>query len=99
MVSVAAIFFLTVAWIVAGLGFRFVVVALLTVAALVVAARMRRSRLTSTAEGIGSFAVVLVLLDVWGMRQNNLFGLAAEDVRHQAFLHVDDEQQAFAGRE
>ncbi|TFD69106.1 hypothetical protein E3T38_07855 [Cryobacterium sp. Hb1] len=79
LVSVAAIFFLTVAWIVAGLGFRFVVVALLTVAALVVAARMRRSRLTSTAEGIGSFAVVLVLLDVWGMRQNNLFGLAAGD--------------------
>ncbi|MDJ0339721.1 hypothetical protein [Cryobacterium sp. PH31-O1] len=79
LVSVAAIFFLTVAWIVAGLGFRSVVVALLTVAALVVAARMRRSRLTSTAEGIGSFAVVLVLLDVWGMRQNNLFGLAAGD--------------------
>ncbi|TFD64358.1 hypothetical protein [Cryobacterium ruanii] len=48
-------------------------------AALVVAARMRRSRLTSTAEGIGSFAVVLVLLDVWGVRQNNLFGLAAGD--------------------
>ncbi|TFB75357.1 hypothetical protein E3O06_05925 [Cryobacterium glaciale] len=79
LVSVAAIFFLTVAWIVAGLGFRSVVVAVLTVAALVVAARMRRSRLTSTAEGIGSFAVVLVLLDVWGMRQNNLFGLAAGD--------------------
>ncbi|TFD90062.1 SCO7613 C-terminal domain-containing membrane protein [Cryobacterium serini] len=79
LVSVAAIFFLTVAWIVAGLGFRFVVVALLTVAALVVAARMRRSKLTSTAEGIGSFAVVLVLLDVWGIRQNNLFGLAAAD--------------------
>ncbi|WP_129590529.1 SCO7613 C-terminal domain-containing membrane protein [Cryobacterium aureum] len=79
LVSVAAIFFLTVAWIFTGLGFRSVVVALLTVAALVVAARMRRSRLTSTAEGIGSFAVVLVLLDVWGMRQNNLFGLAAGD--------------------
>ena len=79
LVSVAAIFFLTVAWIVAGLEFRSVIVALLTVAALVVAARMRRSRLTSTAEGIGSFAVVLVLLDVWGMRQNNLFGLAAGD--------------------
>ncbi|TFD70871.1 SCO7613 C-terminal domain-containing membrane protein [Cryobacterium gelidum] len=79
LVSVAAIFFLTVAWIVAGLGFRSVVVALLTVAALVVAARLRRSRLTSTAEGIGSFAIVLVLLDVWGMRQNNLFGLAAGD--------------------
>jgi hypothetical protein len=79
LVSVAAIFFLTVAWIVAGLGFRSVVVALLTVAALAVAARMRRSRLTATAEGIGSFAVVLVLLDVWGLRQNNLFGLAAGD--------------------
>ncbi|MDJ0350269.1 hypothetical protein [Cryobacterium sp. PH29-G1] len=79
LVSVAAIFFLTVAWIIAGLAFRSFVVALLTVAALLVAARIRRSRLTSTAEGIGSFAVVLVLLDVWGMRSNNLFGLAAGD--------------------
>jgi len=79
LVSVAAIFFLTVAWFVAGLGFRFVIVALLTVATLTVAALLGRSRLTSTAEGIGAFAVVLVVLDIWAMRANNLFELAFVD--------------------
>ncbi|MBX0299079.1 hypothetical protein K2F54_03720 [Cryobacterium sp. 1639] len=79
LVSVAAIFFLTVAFIVTGLAFRATVVAALTVGTLVTAAVLRRKGLVATAEGIGALAVVLVLLDVWAMRQLNLFGLAGAD--------------------
>jgi len=79
LVSVAAIFFLTVAWFNAGLAFRSVVVGAFTLATLATAALLRRRRLVSTAEGIGALAVVLVLLDVWALRRNNLGGLGATD--------------------
>ena len=79
LVSVAAIFFLTVAWLFAGLAVRSLIVGLVTVAALVTAAALRRRTLVATAEGIGALAVVLVLLDAWALRQNNLFGLAGTD--------------------
>ena len=79
LVSVAAIFFLTVAWILTGLAFRSSVVAVFTLGTLVTAALLRRKRLVATAEGIGALAVVLVLLDVWAMRQNNLFGFGERD--------------------
>ena len=79
LVAVAAIFFLTVAWLYAGLGFRSVLVALFTAATIVTAAILRWRRLVATAEGIGALAVVLVLLDAWALRQNNLFDLAGAD--------------------
>ena len=79
LVSVAAIFFLTVAWLFAGLEVRSAIVALLTAAALVTAAILSRKGLAATAEGIGALSVVLVLLDAWAMRENNLFGLADAD--------------------
>ncbi|MBG6056624.1 hypothetical protein RCH16_001298 [Cryobacterium sp. MP_M5] len=79
LVSVAAIFFLTVAWLFAGLAVRSLIVGLVTVAALVTAAFLRRRTLVATAEGIGALAVVLVLLDAWALRQNDLFGLAGTD--------------------
>ncbi|MBC7442056.1 MAG: hypothetical protein H7311_05990, partial [Ramlibacter sp.] len=79
LVSVAAIFFLTVAWIYAGLEVRSAIIALITAAALVTAGVLRRKRLVATAEGIGALAVVLVLLDAWALRQNDLFGLASAD--------------------
>lgn len=79
LVSVAAIFFLTVAWLFAGLAVRSLIVGLVTVAALVTAAVLRRRALVATAEGIGALAVVLVLLDAWALRQNDLFGLAGTD--------------------
>ena len=79
LVAVAAIFFLTVAWLFAGLESRSVIVALFTAAALATAAILRRRRLVATAEGIGTLAVVLVLLDVWALRENNMFELAAVD--------------------
>ncbi|MEC5151547.1 SCO7613 C-terminal domain-containing membrane protein [Cryobacterium sp. GrIS_2_6] len=77
LVSVAAIFFLTVAWIFAGLLVRSLIVGAFTAGALVTAAVLRRRGLGVTAEGIGALAVVLVLLDAWSLRQNDLFGLGA----------------------
>ncbi|MEB0001006.1 hypothetical protein QN367_18220 [Cryobacterium sp. RTS3] len=77
LVSVAAIFFLTVAWIFAGLLVRSLIVGAFTAAALVTAAVLKRRGLGVTAEGIGALAVVLVLLDAWSLRQNDLFGLGA----------------------
>jgi hypothetical protein len=79
LVAVAAIFFLTVAWILAGLEVRSLIIALITLSALATAAVLRRGRLVVTAEGIGALAVVLVLLDAWSLRQNDLFGLASTD--------------------
>ncbi len=79
LVSVAAIFFLTVAWLFAGLEVRSAITALFTVAALVTAGVLRRRQLVATAEGIGVLAIVLVLLDAWALRANDLFGLAAAD--------------------
>lgn len=55
------------------------IVALFTAAALVTAAILSWKGLAATAEGIGALSVVLVLLDAWAMRENNLFGLAAAD--------------------
>jgi hypothetical protein len=79
LVSVAAVFFLTVAWIFTGLAFRSSVVAVFTLGTLVTAVLLRKRRLVATAEGIGALAVVLVLLDTWALRQNNLFGLGEGD--------------------
>ena len=79
LVSVAAIFFLTVAWIFDGLAVRSAIIAPFTVAALVTAGILKRRRLVATAEGIGLLAVVLVLLDAWALWENDLFGLAAAD--------------------
>ena len=79
LVSVAAIFFLTVAWLFAGIEMRSAIVGLFTAAALVTAAVLSRKGLAATAEGIGALAVVLVLLDAWALRENDLFGLHATD--------------------
>jgi hypothetical protein len=79
LVSVAAIFFLTVAWIFTGLLVRSVIIGAFTVAVLLTAAVLKRRGLGVTAEGIGALAVVLVLLDAWSLRQNNLVGLETTD--------------------
>jgi len=79
LVSIAAIFFLTVAWLVTGLAVRSVIVGALTVTALLVAGVLRRRQLTATAEGIGVVAVVLVILDVRAIRSNNLFEAGSVD--------------------
>ncbi|HEV7961652.1 MAG TPA: hypothetical protein VGP57_03840, partial [Actinoplanes sp.] len=73
LVAVAAVFFLIVAFIANGLVFRSVVIGLLTALALALASWLRK-RLPATAEGIGSLAVAFILLDVWLVRANDLFG-------------------------
>jgi hypothetical protein len=79
LVSVAAIFFLVYAFINYGIVWRSVIIGAITVAAFIVASVLRRRGLGSTAEGIAAFAVVLVYLDAFAIRANDLFGTASSD--------------------
>ena len=79
LVSVAAIFFLVYAFINYGIVWRSVIIGAITVAAFVVASLLRRRGLGSTGEGIAAFAVVLVYLDAFAIRANNLFGAASSE--------------------
>ncbi len=79
LLSVAAIFFLVYAFLNFGIVWRSVIIGAITVAAFLVASLLRRRNLTATAEGIAVFAVVLVYLDVWAIRENDLFGARATD--------------------
>lgn len=79
LISIAAIFFLVYAFINFGVVWRSLIIGAITVAAIVGASLLRRRKLTATAEGIAAFAVVLVYLDVWAIRANNLFGASATD--------------------
>ncbi|MFF1878520.1 SCO7613 C-terminal domain-containing membrane protein [Leifsonia sp. NPDC058230] len=79
LVSVAAVFFLIVAFIANGLIFRSVVIGLLTALAIALASWLR-PRLPATAEGIGALAVAFVYLDVWLVRANDLFGAGGGSV-------------------
>ncbi|GAA1832030.1 SCO7613 C-terminal domain-containing membrane protein [Agromyces salentinus] len=74
LISVAAIVFLFVAYLVASLEVRSVIIAVSSVLVLGVAWLLRARRLPGTAEGVASVAVVLLLLDVWIVRANGLFG-------------------------
>ena len=74
LVTIAGIFFLTVAWIQNGLAFRSAIVAVATVVALLLASWLRRRSLTATAEGIGVVFVALVYLDAWAVQANGMFG-------------------------
>ncbi|MDR5699849.1 SCO7613 C-terminal domain-containing membrane protein [Agromyces aerolatus] len=77
LISVTAIVFLFVAYLIASLEVRSVIIALASVLVLGVAALLRRRRLPGTAEGVAVVAVVLMLLDVWIVRANDLFGTGA----------------------
>jgi hypothetical protein len=79
LVSVAAIFFLVYAFITYGIVWRSVIIGAITVAAFVAATLVRRRGLVSTAEGVAAFAVVLVYLDAFAIRANNLFDAASAD--------------------
>jgi hypothetical protein len=79
LVSIAAVFFLVYAFINYGIVWRSVIIGAVTVAAFVVASLLRRKGLGSTAEGIAAFAVVLVFLDAFAVRANNLFGAQSTD--------------------
>ncbi|MET4581791.1 hypothetical protein ABIE21_001281 [Conyzicola nivalis] len=79
LVSIAAVFFLVYAFINYGIVWRSVIIGAVTVAAFVIASVLRRKGLGSTAEGIAAFAVVLVFLDAFAVRANDLFGAQATD--------------------
>lgn len=79
LLSIAAIFFLVYAFIYFGIVWRSLIIGAITVAAFVAASLLRRRALTATAEGIAAFAVVLVYLDAWALRANNLFGAERAD--------------------
>ena len=79
LLSIAAVFFLVYAFINYGIVWRSVIIASITVAAFVTATLLRRRSLPGTAEGIGAFAVVLLYLDAFAVRANDLFGAAATD--------------------
>lgn len=77
LLSVAAVLFLVYAFINFGLVWRSVIIGALTLAAFIVASALRRRSYVGTAEGIAVFAIVLVYLDAYAVRANDLFGAAA----------------------
>ena len=79
LLSIAAIFFLVYAFINFGIVWRSVIIGAITAAALVVASVLKQRNLTATAEGIASFGVVLIYLDAYALRANDLLGAAAVD--------------------
>lgn len=79
LLSITAIVFLFYAYLVTTLEVRSVITAALSVAVLGIAWLLRARRLPGTAEGVAAVAVVLLLLDVWIVRANDLFGTGAID--------------------
>ncbi len=74
LLAVASVVFLAFSWDRLGITGRSVVVALLTVGVLGGAVLARRARMGATAEAVGSFGVVLVLLDAAAVRATGLAG-------------------------
>lgn len=77
LISVTAIVFLFVAYLVTTLEMRSAIIAGASVLVLAISWLLRVRRLPGTAEGVASVAVVLLLLDVWIVRANGLFGTDA----------------------
>ncbi|GAA4055321.1 hypothetical protein GCM10022282_15540 [Agromyces indicus] len=73
LLSVAAVVFLLVAYLIATLEVRSVVIAVASVPVLGVAWLLRARGLPGTAEGVAALAVVLLILDVWIVQANDLF--------------------------
>ncbi len=83
LISITAIVFLFVAYLVASLEVRSMIIAAASVLVLAVAWLLRARRLPGTAEGVASVAIVLLLLDVWIVRVNELF--ATEELDAAAY--------------
>lgn len=79
LLSITAIVFLFYAYLVTSLEVRSIITAVLSVVVLGIAWLLRARRLPGTAEGVAAVAVVLLLLDVWIVRANGLFGTDALD--------------------
>lgn len=80
LLSVAAVVFLLVAYLVATLEVRSAITAAASLVVLGLAWLLRARRLPGTAEGVAAVAVVLLVLDVWIVRENDLFGADRLDV-------------------
>ena len=74
LLSLAAVLFVVFAFINYGLVVRSIIIGCVTLASFVLASWLRRKDYTGTAEGIASFAVVLVFIDAYAVRANDLFG-------------------------
>ncbi len=79
LVGVAAIFFLVLAWNVADIRMRALIIGGITLATMVVASLLRRWSLRATAEAFGALGVILLGLDAWAVQANDLFGAQAMD--------------------
>ncbi|MEV5070202.1 hypothetical protein MRBLMI12_001801 [Microbacterium sp. LMI12-1-1.1] len=79
LVGVAAVFFLLLAWFVAGIEMRALIIGGITLATVVLASWLRRRDLGATAEAIGVLGVGLLALDAWAVRANDLFGAGSTD--------------------
>jgi hypothetical protein len=79
LVGIAAVFFLLLAWFVAGIAVRALIIGGITLATIALASWLRRRELTATAEGIGALGVVLLALDAWAVRANDLFAAGSAD--------------------
>jgi len=77
LLSLAAVLFVVFAFINYGLVVRSIIIGCVTIAAFGLASWLRRKDYTGTAEGIASFAVVLVFIDAYAVRANDLFGAAS----------------------
>lgn len=76
LVAIAALVFLTVAWFVAGIAVRALIMAGLTAIAMATASWLARRRLPTTAEGVAVLGALLLGLDAWGLRASGLLGTA-----------------------
>ncbi|MBH0053890.1 hypothetical protein I6E74_06865 [Salinibacterium sp. SWN139] len=72
LLSVGAIFFLIYAFISFGLIWRSAIIATITIASIVGATMVKKRGLTATAEALSALAVVLVGLDIYAVRANEL---------------------------
>lgn len=79
LVGVAAVFFLLLAWFVAGIAVRALIIGGITLATIALASWLRRRDLGATAEAIGVLGVGLLALDAWAVRANDLFGTGSTD--------------------
>lgn len=74
LVGIAAIFFLVVAWNNADIGVKSIIIGGVTLATIVAASVLRRYALKATAEAVAVLGVILLALDAWAVRLNDLFG-------------------------
>ncbi|MGR2751575.1 SCO7613 C-terminal domain-containing membrane protein [Agromyces arachidis] len=79
LLSVAAVVFLLVAYLIATLEVRSVIIGVASIIVLALAWLLRVRRLAGTAEGVAAVGVVLIVLDIWIVRANGLFGADRPD--------------------